>query len=60
MKRVIALNRELGDKYQLGLTLSVNSFTAMSLRQFEEAHAMLEEALVLLRGAVDPIGSLWR
>lgn len=53
-KRAIQINRELGDKYQLGVTLSTNSFTAMSLGKFDEAHAMLEEALPLLRELGNP------
>ena len=52
--RVIQLNRDLGDRYQLGLTLSINSFTAMSLGKYDEAHAMLDEALPVLREVGNP------
>lgn len=54
--RVIQINRELGDRYQLGLNLSTNSFTAMSLGKYEDAHTMLDEALPLLR----EVGNLYR
>ena len=53
-KRVIQLNRELGNRYQLGLTLSVCSFSAMALGEYDAAHAMLDEALPLLREAGNP------
>jgi len=53
-KRVIQLNRELGDRYQLGVNLSINSFTAMSLGKFDEARAMLDEALPLLQEVGNP------
>ena len=33
----------------LGLSLSLNSFFAMSIGKYEEARAMLDEALPLLR-----------
>ena len=50
-QRVIQLNRESGDRYQLGLTLSLYSFTAMLLGKYDVAHAYLDEALPLLREA---------
>jgi DNA-binding CsgD family transcriptional regulator len=53
-KRVIQLNRELGDRYQLGLTLSVYSFSAMALGQYDTARALLDEALLLLREVGNP------
>jgi non-specific serine/threonine protein kinase len=53
-RRVIRLNRELGDRYQLSLTLSIYSFAAMALGQYAEARAMLDESLGLLREAGDP------
>ena len=34
--------------------MSINSFTAMSLGKYEEAHAMLDEALPLLREVGNP------
>jgi non-specific serine/threonine protein kinase len=37
----------------LGLSLSLNSFAAMSIGEYEEARAMLDEALPLLREAGD-------
>ena len=54
IKRIIQLNRELVDTYQLALNLSLYSPTAMVLRKFDEAHAMLDEALPLLRELGDP------
>ncbi|HEU5086576.1 MAG TPA: LuxR C-terminal-related transcriptional regulator, partial [Roseiflexaceae bacterium] len=53
-ERVIDLNRELGDSYQLGVTLSVYSFSAMALGQYARARAMLNEALPLLRAVGNP------
>jgi non-specific serine/threonine protein kinase len=53
-KRVIQLNRELGDAYQLGVTLSVYSLPAMALGQYDAARRMLAEALALLREAGNP------
>lgn len=53
-KQVIALNRELDDRYQLGLTLSTASFSAMSLGEYATARAMLDEGLTLLREAGNP------
>jgi predicted ATPase/DNA-binding CsgD family transcriptional regulator len=53
-RRVIQLRRELGDRYYLGLSLSVYSYTAMSLGQYDAARAMLDEALPLLREAGNP------
>jgi non-specific serine/threonine protein kinase len=53
-ERVIQLNRELGDRYQLGLTLTIYSFSAMGLGKYDAARAMLDEGLVLLREAGDP------
>jgi predicted ATPase/DNA-binding CsgD family transcriptional regulator len=52
--RVIQLDRELEDIYQLGLILSLNSFTALSLGKYDEAHVMLDEALPLLREVGNP------
>jgi non-specific serine/threonine protein kinase len=53
-ERVIQLNRESGDRYQLGLTLSFCSFSAMALGKFDAARAMLDESLFLLREAENP------
>jgi len=53
-ERVIQLNRELGDTYQLGVTLSVSSSSAMALGRYDTARAMLEEGLILLRQAGNP------
>ncbi len=52
--RGIQLLRELGNRYQLGLTLSTSSFSAMTLGDYGTAHAMLDEALPLLREAGNP------
>lgn len=52
--REIELLREAGDVYMLGVALSLNSFAAMSIGKYEEARAMLDEALPLLREAGDP------
>jgi non-specific serine/threonine protein kinase len=52
-KREIEVNRELGDKQQLGLSLSTASFSAMALSRYEEARTMLDEAVVLLREVGD-------
>jgi predicted ATPase/DNA-binding CsgD family transcriptional regulator len=52
--REIQLLRQVGDKYKLGLCLSINSATAMSIGKFEQARSMLEEAIPLLRKAKDP------
>jgi predicted ATPase/DNA-binding CsgD family transcriptional regulator len=49
----IQLLRELGDIYQLGLSLSLNSFYAMSIGLYEEARAMLDEAFPLLQQSGD-------
>jgi non-specific serine/threonine protein kinase len=38
----------------LSLSLSLNSFAAMTIGKYEAAHAMLDEALPLLREAGDP------
>lgn len=51
MQQVIQLNRELGDAYQLGITLSFGSFSAMGLGDYDAAQAMLDESLPLLREA---------
>ncbi len=53
-KREIQLYRELGDPYQLGLSLSTSSFSAMSVGKYDEARAMLDEGLALLREAGNP------
>jgi DNA-binding CsgD family transcriptional regulator len=53
-QREIQLSRELGDPYQLGLTLYLYSPTAMTLGKYDEARAMLDEALPLLRQAGNP------
>jgi predicted ATPase/DNA-binding CsgD family transcriptional regulator len=53
-QREIQLLRELGDIYKLGLGLSLNSFTAMTIGKYADARAMLDEALPLLRIAGDP------
>lgn len=52
--REIQLLRELGDRYMLGLALSLNSSAAMSIGKYEQASAMQEEALPLLRESGDP------
>lgn len=51
--REIQLLREVGDVYMLSLALSLNSFAAMSIGKYEQARAMLDEALPLLREAGD-------
>ena len=38
----------------MGLTLSITSFSAMALGDYAAAHAMLDEALPLLREAGNP------
>jgi non-specific serine/threonine protein kinase len=53
-ERVIRLNRELADRQQLGLTLSIYSFSAMAIGRYDAARAMLDEALPLLREAGNP------
>lgn len=53
-KRIIQLQKELGNRDLLGIVLSTTSFTAMSLGEFEEAHAMLDEALPILREMGNP------
>jgi predicted ATPase/DNA-binding NarL/FixJ family response regulator len=53
-ERIIQLRRELNDSYYLGLSLSIYSFTAMSLGKFEVARAMLDEALPLLHMEGNP------
>lgn len=47
--RAIELLRELGDPYELGLSLTLYSFLAMSVGDYEQARAMLDEGLPLLR-----------
>ena len=54
MQRVIQLNRELGDRYQLGLIFSITSFSAMAIGNYDAAQAMLEESLPLLRETGNP------
>ena len=53
-QREIQLSREIGDRYQLGVSLSTSSFTAMSIGQYETARVWLDEALPLLRDLGDP------
>ncbi len=53
-KQIIQLSRESGDAYQLGVDLSYSSFSAMSLGKYDEARAMLDEGLPLLRGTGNP------
>ena len=53
-KKLIQIARELGDTYQLALSLSLWSFVAMSLGDYDEAQAMLDEALPLLREIGNP------
>lgn len=53
-RRVIELNRELDDAYQLGLILSIASFAAMSLGELGLARTMLDEGLPLLRTSANP------
>jgi predicted ATPase/DNA-binding CsgD family transcriptional regulator len=48
------LFRELGDGHNLGLALSIFSFSAMSLGELAQAQAMLDEARPLLRQSGDP------
>ena len=59
-KRVIQLRRALGDAYLLGVALSTTSFTAMSLGNYAEARALLDEGLPLLRALEIRTGSRWR
>jgi predicted ATPase/DNA-binding CsgD family transcriptional regulator len=47
----IELFRELGDPHQLGVTLTIFSFMALSAGRYEEARAVLDEGLPLLRQA---------
>lgn len=47
--RALELLRELGDPYELGLSLTLYSFLAMSIGEYEQARAMLDEGLPLLR-----------
>ncbi len=49
----IRLGRELDDRYNLGLSLSLISFVAMSLDRYDQAQSMLDEALPLLRQSGD-------
>ena len=53
-QREIHVLRELGDSYMLGLSLTIGSFTAMSLGEFVQARAMLDEGLPLVRETGDP------
>jgi predicted ATPase/DNA-binding CsgD family transcriptional regulator len=53
-RQLIHIARELGDTYQLALSLSLWSFAAMSLGEYDEARSMLDEALPLLRGMRNP------
>jgi predicted ATPase/DNA-binding CsgD family transcriptional regulator len=53
-KQAIQLRRELGDRYYLGLSLSIYSYTAMSVGAYEAARAMLDEGLPLLRESGNP------
>lgn len=53
-ERVIQLNRGAGDVYQLGLTLSIYSLSAMAVSRYDSARAMLDESLPLLREAGNP------
>jgi predicted ATPase/DNA-binding CsgD family transcriptional regulator len=48
-RRCIQLAREMGDRYLLGLVLSVYSPTAMVLGEYDVAREMLDEGLVLLQ-----------
>ena len=48
------LLRDAGDKYMLGIALSLGSYFAMSAGEYDGAGAMLEEAFPLLRQAGDP------
>jgi non-specific serine/threonine protein kinase len=52
--REIELIRRFKDNYQLGMSLTIYSFMAMSLRKYDEAHTMLDEGLPLLRQAGNP------
>jgi len=52
--RLVDLNRELGDRYQLGLMLTFTSFSAMTVGAYDVAHSLLEECLPILREAGNP------
>jgi predicted ATPase/DNA-binding CsgD family transcriptional regulator len=53
-RQVIEIERELGDTYLLGVSLSTYSTVAMNLGDFAKADAMLTEGLTLLRDHGDP------
>jgi predicted ATPase/DNA-binding CsgD family transcriptional regulator len=53
-KREIQLMREMGDRYLLGVSLSLYSPTAMVLGRYDEASAMVQEGLALLRESGNP------
>lgn len=53
-KQIVQLYRELGDRYNLGETLTTCGIAAMSLGNYDDARAMLEEALPLVREAGEP------
>lgn len=54
LEREIQIYRELRDLYQLGLGLTLGSFSAMAVGKYERAQAMLDEGLPLVRQAGDP------
>jgi predicted ATPase/DNA-binding CsgD family transcriptional regulator len=53
-QRIIQLNRELRDKVQLGISLSIYSLPAMALEKYDAAREMLTESLALQRQAGNP------
>jgi non-specific serine/threonine protein kinase len=53
-KQTVRLYRELGEKYDLAVSLYTTSFAAMTLGKFDEARAMLDEGLPLLREIANP------
>ncbi|MDX1687750.1 MAG: tetratricopeptide repeat protein, partial [Candidatus Promineifilaceae bacterium] len=55
-KRLAALYRESGDRYRLGSVLTTCGIAAMSLSKYDEARAMLQEAMPLVRDEGDPYG----
>jgi predicted ATPase/DNA-binding CsgD family transcriptional regulator len=53
-RRELELLRKFKDAFQLAMSLTIYSFTAMSLGEYDEARAMLDEGLPLLRQAENP------
>lgn len=52
--RLVELNRELGDRFQLGLMLSFTSFSAMTVGAYDVAQSLLDECLPIMREAGNP------